>query len=116
MNLDEIKDLLKAVCETDVTELEVELDDSKVRIRRGAAERDGAGQPPYIVVTSSGPSVGAPAYQPLAAPGAPQHGQPGADKPAGASVEEAEEHTLIPAPIVGTFYESSSPGSPPFVE
>lgn len=116
MNLDEIKDLLKAVSDSDVTELEVELHDTKVRIRRGAPEQAAAERAPYVVVTSQGPSVGA-GHSSIAAPAptpAPQpQGEPATPNPAPA---EDDGHLLVPSPIVGTFYESSSPGSPAFVE
>lgn len=118
MNLDEIKDLLKAVSDSDVTELEVELHDTKVRIRRGAQEQDAAERPPYVVVTSPGPAMGG-GYQPIAAPApaqaSPPQGEPTAPAQASPPAED-DGHTLVPSPIVGTFYESSSPGSPAFVE
>lgn len=114
MNLDDIKDLLKAVTDSDVTELEVELDDAKVKIRRAGSENDEPQRPPYVVVTSAGPA-GGPAYQPLAAP-APAAPAPAAAPKTEAAAPEEDDNTLVPAPIVGTFYESSSPGSPPFVE
>ena len=114
MNLDDIKDLLKAVTDSDVSELEVELHDAKVRIRRGGPERESADRPPYVVVTSAVPSAGG--YQPIA----PPSGEPvSATRTAGAASAapaEDEGHTLVPSPIVGTFYESSSPSSPAFVE
>jgi len=116
MNLDDIKDLLKAVTDSDVSELEVELDDAKVRIRRGAPERETTQQPPYVVVTSGGAPVAGGAYPPsIAGPS----GEVSDPRPAPQPQPEAAEddgHTLVPSPIVGTFYESSSPGAPAFVE
>ncbi|MBI1357646.1 MAG: acetyl-CoA carboxylase biotin carboxyl carrier protein [Acidobacteria bacterium] len=115
MNLDDIKELLKAVTDSDVTELEVELDEAKVRIRRGAPERESAPQPPYVVVASGAMPAGvtAPALGPGPVP------QPGPTPKASPETPEASEDdglTLVPSPIVGTFYESSAPGSPSFVE
>ncbi len=116
MNLDDIKDLLKAVTDSDVSELEVELDDAKVRIRRGAAERDEQ-QPPYIVVTSAGaPVAGAAPSQAIAAPHPGEVNEPRPAATSAAEPAEDDSNTLVPSPIVGTFYESSSPGAPPFVE
>jgi acetyl-CoA carboxylase biotin carboxyl carrier protein len=117
MNLDDIKDLLKAVSDSDVSELEVELHDAKVRIRRGSPERESAERPPYVVVTSAVPGSGA--YQSVAAPASEQVPAPRNDSAASsasAAPAEDEGHTLVPSPIVGTFYESSSPGAPAFVE
>ena len=119
MNLDDIKDLLKAVSDSDVTELEVELDDAKVRIRRGGPERDAADRPPYVVVTSSAAPLAGGGYQPIAAPSGGEGADPRRQQPEPAPQPDPAEdhgHTLVPSPIVGTFYESSSPGAPAFVE
>jgi len=99
MNLDHIKELLDLIADSDVTELEVQDGDEKIRIRRKAAGGDEA--PPYVVVTSGMAGV---------APAAP-----------GAAVAEPaapaeDDLVLVKSPMVGTFYESASPGSPPFVD
>ena len=112
MNLDEIKDILRAVTETDVTDFELETGNDKIRIRRGATGGGkNAQQPPYVVVSSSLPA-GAPAAQPAAA------GEVAAPAPAAAPAEEDEDEGLVivTSPIVGTFYESPSPGTPAFVD
>ncbi|MDA0204248.1 MAG: acetyl-CoA carboxylase biotin carboxyl carrier protein [Acidobacteria bacterium] len=107
MNLDHIKELLELIADTDVTELEVQDGDEKIRIRRKAAGADDA--PPYVVVTSGMASV-APSYQDaLQAP-----------TPGGAAAEPAapadDDLVMVKSPMVGTFYESASPGSPAFVD
>jgi acetyl-CoA carboxylase biotin carboxyl carrier protein len=112
MNLDEIKELLRAVTETDVTDFELETGDDKIRIRRGPAGGGKNAQAPYVVLASSLPGDAAaqlPA-SPTAAGGAPpQKSAP--DEP-----EEDDGLVIVTSPIVGTFYESPSPGSPAFVE
>jgi acetyl-CoA carboxylase biotin carboxyl carrier protein len=107
MNLDHIKELLDLIADSDVTELEVQDGDDKIRIRRKAAGADEA--PPYVVVTSGMASVAAPSQGALHAP-----------PPGGAAAEPAapadDDLVMVKSPMVGTFYESASPGSPPLVD
>ena len=107
MNLDHIKELLDLIAESDVTELEVQDGDEKIRIRRKAAGADEA--PPYVVVTSAMAGV-APSSQ-----GALQSPAPGAAA-AEPSASADDDLVMVKSPMVGTFYESASPSSPPFVD
>jgi acetyl-CoA carboxylase biotin carboxyl carrier protein len=98
MTLEEIRELIKLVTETGVAELEVERGDNRVRIRLGfPAEAQQAPVPVYH--THSVPAAAAPAPGPSA----------------GAAPEIDPAVHLVKSPIVGTFYDSSSPGSAPFV-
>jgi acetyl-CoA carboxylase biotin carboxyl carrier protein len=107
MTLDEIRELIHLVTETGVAELEVQRGDDRVRIRRAfAAAQD-------IVLAP------APAYQSVAA-AAHTAAAPPAAAPTAHTAEPAKSATdptlvLVKSPIVGTFYESSAPGTPPFV-
>jgi acetyl-CoA carboxylase biotin carboxyl carrier protein len=122
MNLDEIKRIIEALSDTDVTEFELETGKTKIRIRRGRDEADNEPRPPYVVVTSSGPAglsgaPGAAALDPASV--AAQASAAQAAAPAVESdSEDGEDENLIvvTSPIVGTFYESSAPGAPSFVE
>ena len=104
MTLDEIRDLIKTVCDTGIAELEVQRGENRVRIRRA-----GFASHQEIVVSPYASAAGSPAAAPpspapvLEAPTAKEHGT--ADP----------SLLLVKSPIVGTFYESPSPGSPPFV-
>ena len=106
MTLDEIRELIHLVTETGVAELEVQRGEDRVRIRRAfAAAQD-------IVLAP------APAYQAVAA--AANSAAPPAATPTAHTAEPAISATdpslvLVKSPIVGTFYESSAPGTPPFV-
>jgi acetyl-CoA carboxylase biotin carboxyl carrier protein len=106
MNLDHIKELLDLIADSDVTELEVQDGDEKIRIRRKAAGADEA--PPYVVVTSGMAGV-APSAQ-----GALQAPAPGGPAEPAAPVDD--DLVMVKSPMVGTFYESASPGSPSFVD
>jgi acetyl-CoA carboxylase biotin carboxyl carrier protein len=97
MTLDEIRELIKLVTETGVAELEVARGDNRVRIRLGfPAESQSSPAPTFH--THASPSIISPAEGgPLAKP------------------EVDPSVHLVKSPIVGTFYESASPGSAPFV-
>ena len=111
MNQKEIKELIEFLVEKDIAEFELERGDVKVRVKRGSAEV----QIPaahYVAVPPTAPiAAAAPAPQPPSPAAAPS--QPTA--PATAAEDEAGLH-VIRSPIVGTFYESPSPGAPPFVK
>jgi len=110
MNQKELKELIEFLIEKDIAEFELERGDVKVKIKR-AAEPAPVPLPDsrYIAIHPAGAMVApaaadAPARVNLAASAA-------------APEPEAEEGLhIVKSPIVGTFYESPSPGSPPFVK
>ena len=105
MNQKELKELIEFLIEKDVTEFELERGDVKVRIKRGAPA-GGSQDVHYVAV----PPMAAPVpveARPAAAPAVPPH----AAEPA-----KGEGLHVVTSPIVGTFYESPSPGSPPFAK
>jgi acetyl-CoA carboxylase biotin carboxyl carrier protein len=105
MTIDEIKEILRLFNESGVGELELQRGEDRLRIRRSEPER-----PPASTMI-------APAVAPEAAPPAPTPAPPAASTPAPAPAPEPEPTTiLVKSPIVGTFYESSSPDTPPFVK
>ena len=105
MNLKEIKELVQFLKEEDITEFELERGDVKVRIKRGVAE---IAQPPTDRIIAVHPVPAPPMHAPT----------PVAAPPSAASAEAKVEESLhmVRSPIVGTYYESPSPGSPPFVK
>ena len=108
MNQKELKELIEFLIEKDIAEFELERGDVKVRIKRGAEPHvsTSAQEARFIAVQSAPPSVPATADKPAAS------------APAAKPAEPAAEEGLhgVRSPIVGTFYESPSPGSPPFVK
>ena len=108
MNLKEIKELIKFLKDEEITEFELERGEVKVRMKRGGAAES---SPERIIAVHPAIQAG-PA--PTAGSVAPQTPAPSAPSPAPARVEE--ELHLVRSPIVGTYYESPSPGSPPFVK
>jgi len=111
--LKEIKQLIDALIERQVTEFELEQNGAKIRVKRGTsvALSTGAGE-----VYLSEPSTPPPTPLP-AAPAAPA----GAPLPAEESLapetpaESGEDLYVMKSPIVGTFYAAPSPNAPPFV-
>jgi acetyl-CoA carboxylase biotin carboxyl carrier protein len=107
MNQKELKELIEFLIEKDIAEFELERGDVKVKIKRAGEQPSPAVHDArYFAVHS------APPPEQVAAPSAPPAALP-AKEPAGAS--RAGLH-VVKSPIVGTFYESPSPGSPPFVK
>lgn len=115
MTVEEIKELIKVVNESGIAELEVQRGSDRVRIQRTyppvANEAPAAAAvytlPPTVSLAPQAPVIAsAPAATPqLSGNGAATQQVPAAE----------EETVLVKSPIVGTFYESPSPGTPPFV-
>jgi acetyl-CoA carboxylase biotin carboxyl carrier protein len=99
MTVDEIRELINLATETGIDELEVQRGDNRVRIRRSVA-----GHRQELVFAQPGAPLQAEAA-PAPPSSAPPAKEPGADP----------NLLLVRSPIVGTFYEASAPGSPPFV-
>ncbi|HKW98099.1 MAG TPA: acetyl-CoA carboxylase biotin carboxyl carrier protein [Bryobacteraceae bacterium] len=99
MTLDEIRELIQLVSETGVAELEVQRGDNRVRIRRAVPMEVHEITVPdqRVAVQTAAPAKAA-----------------ALDKPQPEAPPEKELVT-VKSPIVGTFYESASPGAAPFV-
>jgi acetyl-CoA carboxylase biotin carboxyl carrier protein len=108
MNQKELKELIEFLIEKDIAEFELERGDVKVRIKRGAEH---VVAPPAAPVTHFAVHT-APASAPEVTTAAPPVS---VEKAVAAPAAEAGLHT-VRSPIVGTFYECPSPGSPPFVK
>ena len=105
MTIEEIKELLQIFNESGVAELELQRGDNRLRIRRAGANQD-------IVVPFAAPAV-APAPPVLTPASAPAASTPAITPKA---PEPDSGHVLVKSPIVGTYYESPSPGSEAFVK
>lgn len=112
MNQKELKELVEFLIEKDITEFELERGDVKVRIKRGTPQAAQASER-VIAVSAPHPAVQVPVAAVPAVSGAPPEVPASPATPAPASSEELH---MVRSPIVGTYYESPSPGSPPFVK
>jgi len=98
MTIDEIKELIRVLQETGIAELEVQRGENRVRIRSNAQALS-----QDIVVPNAGSQT----------PGRSIASQTILD---GQQEVVEEDGTVVKSPIVGTYYDSPSPGSPPFVK
>ncbi len=95
---DLIRELAALLTETDLTEIEIEQDDFRIRVSRGAAAA-----PAFQAEPQRAPSLAGSA--PAEAPG--QH----------KSLADPARHPgCVPSPMVGTAYRAAEPGAKPFVE
>jgi acetyl-CoA carboxylase biotin carboxyl carrier protein len=111
MKLNEIQDLIKFVAKSGVSEVELETKDVKIVIKTPA----GKGKEQVLVQT-----VAAPVAQPVIQTSAPviQQSAPVAETKAPATNNggaDESKYVTIKSPMIGTFYRSSSPDKPPFV-
>jgi acetyl-CoA carboxylase biotin carboxyl carrier protein len=94
LDLDQLRELIRLLDESNLTEIEVEHDDDRIRVRRDPA-----------------PIVGALTSQPVA-PGGVASAAHSPYEPSAAD----EDGAYVTSPFVGTFYRATSPESDPFVE
>ena len=88
-----IRDLAGILNETNLSEIEVEQGDLRIKVSRQAT-----------VVQAVAAPASAPSFERAAAPAEPaKPSAPPSDK-------------IVPSPMVGTAYACPSPGSPPFIE
>ncbi len=99
MDIRKIKKLIELLEESDVAEIEIVEGEESVRIARGGMAA------PAVVPAA-----------PVAAPQAAAPVAPVAEAAATVSEDLLPPGTVVESPMVGTFYRSPSPGSPPFVE
>jgi acetyl-CoA carboxylase biotin carboxyl carrier protein len=113
MNQKELKELIEFLIEKDVAEFEMERGDLKVRVKRNLQN-----QVQYVTAAPQPMAMPAAHFPPASTVGhvpashAPQAAPAAAEPP----VDSDEGLHKVKSPIVGTFYESPSPGAPPFLK
>ncbi len=113
MDLNEIKQILDLVREHDLAEFEIEHDGLRLKVRKDANGAHVVTPSAFMVAPVIAPAAGE--GTPAAAP--PLQASPGALPAAADAAAEAEiELAVVKSPIVGTFYRSSEPSAPPFVD
>jgi acetyl-CoA carboxylase biotin carboxyl carrier protein len=114
MDLKEIKSVIDLMTKNGLSEFELEKGDFKLRVKRGPSGEWTTTTAPVAgpqVVHHHGP-VGA--FSPPTAPVSPTTGAAPAS-PMATAAPTAEVSAQIVSPMVGTFYTSPSPESPPYV-
>ena len=94
MDLDQIKQLIDLLLESEITEIEVEEEGTRIKVRKDSV----AQQLVQLPASMSAASTAA------------------ARDLAGAPVEPENKYVVIKAPMVGTFYLAAAPDAPPFVK
>jgi acetyl-CoA carboxylase biotin carboxyl carrier protein len=112
--LSAVREVLRLISDTDITEIQIERGDAKLHIKRGATPQNAT---PYLVT----PSLAAALHSPIASPlppvaPFPQHAPAGGSPAAPADPEPMSTGQPITAPMVGTFYAAPSPKDPPYVQ
>ncbi|MBM3935885.1 MAG: acetyl-CoA carboxylase biotin carboxyl carrier protein [Sphingomonadales bacterium] len=108
MEIKEIQELIRFVFKSGVSEVKIEKEGFKIHIKTGAP----TGSPVYAVTPAlpAGSMQAAPSAHPVVPPTATVSSEPispGTLAPAG---------TVVPAPMVGTFYRSAGPDKEAFVK
>ncbi len=110
MNQKEIKELIELLVEKDITEFELERGDMKVHVKRGSTAAPVVHLAPLVQ-----PAAAATPSTPASTASAPPSGSTTAPAAPAADSEDAGL-VIVKSPIVGTYYEAPSPGTPPFVK
>lgn len=110
MKLNEIQDLIKFVAKSGVSEVELETKDVKIVIKTPAGKKEQV----YVQTTSP---VAQPVMQsaPTMQTAAPVAETKAPETKANGGSNDESKYVTIKSPMIGTFYRSSSPDKPAFV-
>jgi acetyl-CoA carboxylase biotin carboxyl carrier protein len=110
MKAKELQELLDFIAKSGLNKVNIETEEFKISVQREPSTKQ--------VVSMSAP-LAAPAPQPIAAPAASPALPPIAPMATAAeaaSAASAANYTPLKSPMIGTFYRSSGPDSPAFVQ
>ena len=107
MNQKEIKELIRFLKAEGITEFELERGDVKIHVKWGGNSSAPVPETRFYAVPGAPLATADLGATPVVA---------SAPAPTPAKEEPAEDLHMVRSPIVGTFYESPSPGAPPFVK
>jgi len=100
MNIEDVKEFIRLVSQSEVHELQIETTGMKVKIKKGAAGEDSP------LKSAGGSNPGLAAGEIIPAAGEPR-----------TTLSESRANLIeVVAPMVGTFYRAPATDSPPFVE
>ena len=106
MDINEIMKLIQAVSDSELTSFELEEGNVKVSLKR---EKE---VPQIVNVTTTGVEQAAPAVRAVNAASVPVQ----AAAPAPVQSQEIASDKVVTSPLVGTFYNASSPDAAPFAQ
>jgi acetyl-CoA carboxylase biotin carboxyl carrier protein len=116
-DIEQLKELVAFLKENEIAEFDLDRGDMKVRLKFASAIVPPAAPAPSLDMASLARLIGQGSV-PAVQAAAPVAHLPASQPPAAAAAVPADEDAnlhIIKSPIVGTFYESPSPGSPAFV-
>jgi len=106
IDIEKLRELVALMVEHDLSEIDLSDEDESITLKRGSG---GA-----VVVAPPQGTAQQPAVAPAATQGSPESPPPQADAPAPADAAADAGLQAIESPMVGTFYASPDPDSPPF--
>jgi acetyl-CoA carboxylase biotin carboxyl carrier protein len=107
MKAKELQELLDFIAKSGLNKVNIETEEFKISVQREPSTKQ--------VVSMSAAPMAAPAPQPVAAPAASPAPAPSAPA-APAEAASSASHTALKSPMIGTFYRSSGPDAPVFVQ
>jgi acetyl-CoA carboxylase biotin carboxyl carrier protein len=107
MKAKELQELLDFIAKSGLNKVNIETEEFKISVQREPSTKQ--------VVSMSAAPVATPAPQPTAAPAAAP-APAAAATPTAAPTAAAANHTPLKSPMIGTFYRSSGPDAPAFVQ
>ncbi len=113
MTIEEIKELIQVVRDTAIAELEVRRGENSVRIKGSFGPQE---VPVYAVQPAAPPPPASFATTGVHAAPHAAHATPEALLAAAAAKQQDERNIVVKSPIVGTYYDSPTPGAAPFVK
>jgi acetyl-CoA carboxylase biotin carboxyl carrier protein len=108
MKAKELQELLDFIAKSGLNKVNIETEEFKISVQREPSTKQ--------VVSMSAAPLAAPAPQPLAAPVASPAAAPSAPASPASTPAASASHTPLKSPMIGTFYRSSGPDSPAFVQ
>ena len=118
MDLKDIQELIKFVAKSGATEVDLEIDNIKISIKSPAKKRRGVVDEPVTIIQQAHPSPVVATPSPVVATPSPVVTTTDKIAPAPektSSENENSNYITIKASMIGTFYRSTSPENPPFV-
>lgn len=119
MKLTEIQELIKFVSKSNVSEVELETKEFKIIIKTGKKSADNNNIPQPIVlqnvpsVVSAAPAT--PVISPVENTSVATTAPSKTEETKAPDVAEDKKYHVVKSPMIGTFYRSSAPDKPPFV-
>jgi len=113
--LSAVREVLRLISDTDITEIQIKRGDAELHIKRGASQQAA----PYVVTPSMAAALQAPLASPLPPVASFQQQLYANERPHAPPAAEPEPLPAgqpITAPMVGTFYSAPSPKDTPYVQ